>query len=96
MIGAIRIVNRKVSGSDISSMHPFFRGELIVKRTEDGIEFKHPTLGYVGAIQKGSTSSTGARKFSFAEKLPPGLWHFDEEESNEDLVVIKFIKNEAS
>lgn len=99
MTGQIRIVDRKVSGkvsgSDIYSVHPFFKGELIVKRTEDGMEFRHPTLGYVGATKKGSTSSTGARKFYFADKLPPGLWHFDEEESDEDLVVVKFTSNEA-
>ena len=94
MTGSVQITKANHM-SRITSSHPFFSGEVVIKRTEDGIEFKKPTLDYVGLIHKGANLKSGWRAFSFNDTLPPGRWDFDEEESGEDLIVVKFTSNEA-
>lgn len=91
----LQIYNLSLSNYRRIVVHPpFFNpGEYyIIKETEVGLEFSRPTIDYRGrqlkAIMQGKTSNQLV--IQLAADYPIGKYFFDEEESNEDKVVIKF------
>lgn len=75
----------------ITSKHPFFRGELIVKIDDEKITFTKPDLSYMGKTYKPfANKKTGFLNTAIMCDIPLGKYEFDKEESNEDKIVVYY------
>lgn len=69
----------------------FFKERILIKKYHDKIEFKHIDISYRGKTNKFTFSKK--RNYYHTKlsiELPLGKFKFDEEESNEDIIVIYF------
>jgi hypothetical protein len=79
----------------LSMRSPFFcEDDFIVTITDDYISFKKPTIDYNGKTHK-VTKQVNTYHLTLYEKLPIGVFVFDEEYSNEDELIVYFEKNKV-
>lgn len=75
----------------INSKSEFFNGSIVVKLCDDCIKFIRVGIDYTGKYYTPSYMPNDKRyTFMITANLPSGTFHFDEDESNEDCVVVYF------
>ena len=71
----------------ISSKSNFFADDVYIKENNGRIEFCRVGITYEGKRHK-FHNTNGTYHSAFVAELPIGKFHFDEDESNEDTVVV--------
>lgn len=74
----------------ITSKSDFFKGRTIFKVEKDKIIFKKPTIDYRGKSYKFCLHVDGFYHSTILCEIPLGKFYFDEDESNEDIIVAYF------
>ena len=84
----VNICNSKGGSKCFSTKDPFFKDEVVVKKTDERIIFTHPGMDYVGKSAICGNQSPGWFAFSCVMEIKNGKYFFDEDESTEDVRVI--------
>lgn len=71
----------------VTTINPFFEGEIICKRVADKLTFRKPTIDYRGKTVK-ATKVGNLYAFHLVADVPNGDYLLDSEESSEDQIVI--------
>ena len=84
--GSINIVRERRNQMHITSKSNFFQNELVVKLTDDALIFQ--VAGLDSKKSRKAYINSGQFHITINGECKEGKFDFDEEESNEDVVVV--------